>query len=136
MYRNTRPTWFHRVKVERAERIFVCGIISYVFIYGSELFQSTAAGLIGLTGVSALLHVDKEPRLEQEPAQILPLLTVELTVRDQALRLKIVSNNTVQLMVDGVSSESGRTAPLLVLRGEEPRPRPELVPTQSLLMGD
>ena len=34
IYRNTRATWFHRVKVERAERIFVCGIISYVFIYG------------------------------------------------------------------------------------------------------
>ena len=42
----------------------------------------------------------------------------------------------LQLTVDGVSSESGQTAPLLVLRGEEPRPRPELVPTQSLLMGD
>ena len=87
------------------------------------MFQSTAAGLIGLTGASALLHVDKEPRLEQEPAQILPLLTVELTVRDQALRLRIVTNKTVQSMVDGVSLESGTSA--LQYVEEEPRLEPE-----------
>ena len=77
--------------------------------------------------MSALLHVDKEPRLEQEPAQILPLLTVELTVRDQALRLKIVSNNTVQLMVDGVSLESGMSALQYVEEELRLAPEPALV---------
>ena len=80
-------------------------------------------GLIGLTGVSALLHVDKEPRLEPEPAQILLLLTVELTVRVKTLRLRIVTNKTVQSMVDGVSLESGTSA--LQYVEEEPRLEPE-----------
>ena len=43
----------------------------------------------------ALLNVEEGPRQGPEPAPALYLLTVELTVREKALRLKIVILTTV-----------------------------------------
>ena len=62
-------------------------------------FQLMVNGVDLQTGLSVLLHALEEPRQEPEPAQILLLLTEELPARVKTLRLKIVTHNTVQLMV-------------------------------------
>ena len=49
------------------------------------------------SGQNAPLRVEEEPSLEPEHALTLPLLTVELNVREKNLRLKIAILKIVQV---------------------------------------
>ena len=64
------------------------------------LLQLMVHGVVLVTGQSALLNVEEEPRPGPEPAPILPLPTVELIVRDKALRQRIAIPMTVQVFKD------------------------------------
>ena len=79
-------------------------------------------------GQSALRNVEKEPKHEPEPAQILLLLTVEKIVTEKTPSLKFATNKNVQLMAGGVASLNGQSAPRLV--EEDPSHEPE--PAQIL----
>ena len=94
--------------------------------------QLTADGVSSNTGLTALLHAMEESRQEPEPAQILLLLMEELPARVKTPRLRIVTHKTVQLMVDGVSLDTGHTHGALLHVEEEPRLEPE--PAQILLL--
>ena len=52
------------------------------------MFQLTVDGVNLEIGRNALLLVEEELRLGQEPVLTLPLLSVETTVREKALKLK------------------------------------------------
>ena len=60
--------------------------------------QLTADGPNSVNGQNALLLVEEEPRPDTEPAQILTLLTVELTVRDKEWRIKIAIPSSVRVI--------------------------------------
>ena len=59
---------------------------------GIIIFQLMVDGVTLRIGQSAQLLVEEEPRLGPEPALTLPLLTVELFARDQALKLIIATH--------------------------------------------
>ena len=62
------------------------------------IIQLMVDGANFLTGLSALILVEEEPRPGTEPALALHLLTVELTVRETALRRKNAILRTVKVM--------------------------------------
>ena len=94
----------------------------------NKIVQLMAGGVASLNGQSALGLVEEDPSHELEPAQILPLLTVEKIVTEKTPSLKIATNKIVQLMAGGVASLNGQSAPRLV--DEDPSHEPE--PAQIL----
>ena len=61
-------------------------------------FQLTEDGVLSKSGQNALLHVEEAPRLEQEPALTLILLTVELIVSVKAKKLRTVILRGAQVL--------------------------------------
>ena len=82
-------------------------------------------------GQCALRPVEKDFSQEPDPAQILPLFTVELNVQKTALRLSHATLKTARLMADGLTIKTG----LAVLRNveQEPKHEPELAQILPLL---
>ena len=86
--------------------------------------QLMAGGVASLNGQSAPRLVEEDPSHEPEPAQILPLLTVEKIVTEKIASLKNATNKNVQLMAGGVASLNGQSAPRLVEEDFSHEPEP------------
>ena len=82
------------------------------------------------SGLSVLRNVEEDLSQEPGPAQILLLLTVEMVVREKALRNRIATHLAARLMADGVTMETG----LSVLRNVEEDLSQEPGPAQILLL--